>query len=111
MPGTDFPYLTGVGRIGDIFEKIRNARTPPKFTLEFLKTNLGFQSSTDRAIIPVLKNLGFLGSDGDAHTALQRVPRARREVEPSLRRGCAMAGFQSSHERSTRERADVDAAR
>jgi Family of unknown function (DUF5343) len=37
---------------------------PPRFTHEFLKSNLGFSSSNDRAVIKVLKQLGFLTSDG-----------------------------------------------
>jgi hypothetical protein len=50
--------------IPSILDRIRSAATPPRFTHEFLKSNLGFSSSNDRAVIKVLKQLGFLTSDG-----------------------------------------------
>lgn len=57
------PYMMGVGNVPDILAKIRSAGTPPKFTHEFLKSNLGFASSTDRGVIKVLKALRFLAPD------------------------------------------------
>ena len=44
-------------------EKIIEGTAPDKFSAEHLK-GLGFKSSNDRAIIPLLKDLGFLSSDG-----------------------------------------------
>ncbi|MBI3600816.1 MAG: DUF5343 domain-containing protein [Nitrospinae bacterium] len=60
---TDYPYMMSNNKIDPILEKIRTAAKPPKFTNEFLK-NIGFTSSNDRAIIPLLKKLGFLTADG-----------------------------------------------
>lgn len=59
---TDIPYMLSVKNLSPIFEKVRDAGTPPKFTYEFLKT-LGYPSSTDRGVIKVLKQLGFLSQD------------------------------------------------
>lgn len=59
----NYHYMVSNNKIAQIFEKIRTAAQPQKFTYDFLK-NLGFTSSNDRAIIVVLKNLGFLTSDG-----------------------------------------------
>lgn len=63
MPA-ELPYLSKVGNIPAIMDRIREAGTPPKFTLEFLSKSLGFTSSQDRGMIRVLKQLGFLSADG-----------------------------------------------
>lgn len=63
MP-VDLPYMPSVTNVPKIFDRIKEAATPPKFTNEFLKTNLGFASSNDRSVIKVLKALGFLSADG-----------------------------------------------
>lgn len=59
----EYPYMLSNNKISPIFEKTRTAAKPPKFTHEFLK-NIGFTGSNDRAIIPLLKKLGFLTADG-----------------------------------------------
>lgn len=51
------------GRMSDYFEAMVNAEAPSRFTTNFLE-NLGFKSSNDRAFIGVLKELGFLDTDG-----------------------------------------------
>ncbi|WP_141564538.1 DUF5343 domain-containing protein [Mycolicibacterium palauense] len=56
-------YLLSTKNLGDILTKIVDGVAPPKFTTEHLKS-LGFGSSTDRAVIPLLKDLGFLSPDG-----------------------------------------------
>ncbi|MFD8496386.1 DUF5343 domain-containing protein [Amycolatopsis sp. NPDC059657] len=60
----EFPYMMSVTNLPAILAKIRSAATPPKFTHEFLKANLGFNSSNDRAVIKLLKEMGFLTSEG-----------------------------------------------
>lgn len=63
MPA-DYAYLPSVGNVTQILDKMQTAGTPSRFTHDFLKSNLGFTSSNDRAIIKVLRQLGFLTSDG-----------------------------------------------
>lgn len=63
MPA-DLPYMPSVTNVPKILARIKEAATPPKFTNEFLKTNLGFASSNDRSVIKVLKAMGFLSADG-----------------------------------------------
>ena len=58
------PYMLSTGLIPKILEKIENARRPERFTLDFLGTKIGYKSGSARAIIPLLKRMGFLGSDG-----------------------------------------------
>jgi len=56
-------YLMSAKNLPAIMGKIVEGTAPGKFTTQHLK-GLGFTSSNDRAIIPVLKDLGFLADDG-----------------------------------------------
>ncbi len=61
---TQLPYMVSIKNLGPILDRIKGAGTPPRFTFEFLKANLGFPSSNDRSVVHVLKALRFLSSDG-----------------------------------------------
>jgi hypothetical protein len=63
------PFMNAHGLVTKIFDKIIEASQPERFTLDYLKTKLGFDSGSSRPVIPLLKKLGFIGSDG-APTAL-----------------------------------------
>jgi hypothetical protein len=56
-------YLASVKNLPAILDKIISGTAPTKFTADYLKT-IGFAGSNDRAIIPLLKDLGFLNADG-----------------------------------------------
>jgi len=58
------PYMVSPGLIPKILEKIQNARRPARFTQDFLETKLGHSGGSARPVIPLLKRMGFLGSDG-----------------------------------------------
>lgn len=62
MP-VDYPYVVSNNKIGPILAKIEKAAKPTRFSQEFLK-NLGFGASNDRAVIPLLRRLGFLNDSG-----------------------------------------------
>jgi hypothetical protein len=57
-----YPYMVANGKISQILDKLRKAAEPSKFTHSFL-TQLGFASTNDRAIVPLLKKLQFLTED------------------------------------------------
>ena len=59
----DYPYMISNNKIKPIIDAIHNAAKPPKFSHEFLK-QLGFNSSNDRAVIPLFKRLGFIHENG-----------------------------------------------
>jgi hypothetical protein len=63
MPA-ELPYLASYKNVGAVFEKIRSAKVPEAFTTAYLADTLGFKSSTDRALITLLKTLGFLDTAG-----------------------------------------------
>src|ERR1700679_2931416 len=56
-------YMTSVKNISAIFDKIVEGTAPKKFTTAHVKS-IGFKSSNDVGIIPVLKDLGFLSAEG-----------------------------------------------
>jgi len=60
LPGQ---YLTSQKNLAAVFEAIRQAKAPEKFTVKFLE-GLGFKSNSDRLIIGVLKILKFLDESG-----------------------------------------------
>lgn len=70
------PYMVSPGLIPKILAKIQEARRPERFTQDFLETKLGHSGGSARAIIPLLKRLGFLSSDG---APTERYDRFRNE--------------------------------
>jgi hypothetical protein len=58
------PFMNAHGLVTKIFDKIIEASQPDRFTVDFLATKLGYESGSARPIIPLLKKLGFVGSDG-----------------------------------------------
>jgi uncharacterized protein DUF5343 len=54
------PYVNAYNGISTLFQKIKTAAVPPKFTVDFLSTALDMKSSSYRAMIPLLKKLGFI---------------------------------------------------
>lgn len=58
------PYMVTPGAIPKILAKIQEARRPDRFTQDFLETKLGHSGGSARPIIPLLKRMGFLQSDG-----------------------------------------------
>lgn len=58
------PYMVSTGLIAKILNKLMEARRPERFTQDFLETKLGFSGGSAMAMIPLLKRIGFLNSDG-----------------------------------------------
>jgi uncharacterized protein DUF5343 len=54
------PYVNAYGSIPKIFAEIKKASVPPKVTHDFLYSVLGLKSTSYRAMIPLLKRLGFV---------------------------------------------------
>jgi hypothetical protein len=58
------PFLNAYGLVTKILDKIIEASQPERFTQDFLSTKLGFSGGSARPIIPLLKKLGLIASDG-----------------------------------------------
>jgi hypothetical protein len=56
-------YMTSLKNLPAIMQKIVEGTAPEKFTISHLK-GIGFKSSNDLSVIPLLKDLGFMRSDG-----------------------------------------------
>lgn len=56
-------YIQVYGQLPEFFRRIADGQAPDNFTTQYLK-DLGFTSSNFRAVIPLLKSLGFLSPDG-----------------------------------------------
>ena len=56
-------YMPSIKNLKEIFAKIVEGAPPERFNLEHLN-GLGFSSSNDRAVIPILKDLTFLDAEG-----------------------------------------------
>lgn len=78
------PYMNATGLVTKILEKMIEAQQPERFTVDFLGTKLGYSGGSARPIIPLLKRIGFIGSDG---TPTKLYSRFRNPEE----RGAAMA--------------------
>jgi hypothetical protein len=59
----DYPYTSNPARVKEFLQKIHKVGNPDKVTFKFLES-LGFKSKNDRAILPVLKSLGFVDGTG-----------------------------------------------
>ncbi len=58
------PYLASPGSIKTCLEKIKAAATPDRVTTDFVTTKLQIKGGTGSALIPYLKKIGFVASDG-----------------------------------------------
>lgn len=56
-------YVQVYGQLPELFGRISEGSAPEKFTTQHLK-DWGYASSNYRAVIPLLKALGFLSADG-----------------------------------------------
>ncbi|WP_136024103.1 DUF5343 domain-containing protein [Microbacterium sp. K27] len=82
-------YLTSTKNTAKVFEAIQKAGVPQAFTYEFLK-QIGFASSSDRPIIPVMKAIGFLDESGrptETYRHYKDPSSSKRVMAASLRRG------------------------
>lgn len=71
MVATPLPYLASPGSIKTALERIRAAATPDRVTGDFITTKLQIKGGTGAALVPYLKKIGFVASDG-APTELYR---------------------------------------
>ncbi len=109
---SEVPYMTSAKNLTAIFAKIKGAGTPPKFTNEFLKANLGFPSSNDRTVIRVLKALGFLSANSvptPRYNEFREGGKSGRAMVAGLREGWSsvLLGDQRAYERSPAQLAEL----
>lgn len=74
-------YVTSTKNVSAILAQMQKGGIPQKFTYDHLK-QMGFPSSNDRPIIPILKALGYLDPSG---TPLERYRRFKGTSEEAKR--------------------------
>lgn len=86
------PFINSTGLIGKIFEKIQQAKVPPRYTLDFQATVLGYGSGSARPFIPFLKRLGFIQNDGtptELYTRFRNADSSGAAMAEAMRNGFA----------------------
>src|SRR5687768_2733089 len=97
MAQAKLPYVTAYGNIAKALEKIQQASTPPRFTHDFLATKLGMSGGSARPVVPFLKRIGFIGTDG-APTELYKQFRGTDEQRGAAAAQGLRQGYASLYE-------------
>jgi hypothetical protein len=86
------PYITAYGNIAKGLEKIKKAKTPDRFSQDFLENTLAMKGGSSRPLIPFLKRTGFLADDGaptDLYKRFRNPDYSRRAAAEALKIGYA----------------------
>lgn len=62
------PFMNAYGNVTKILNKIKEAKTPDRFSLDYLDTVLGFSGGGARPFIALAKRIGLLNTDGTPTT-------------------------------------------
>ena len=60
----NLPYVLAISTLEKMLEKIQTASVPEKFSQDFVSTKLNLKSGTARALIPFIKKMGLVSTDG-----------------------------------------------
>jgi len=106
----EYVYTTVPGKIGNLLAKIREVGVPSKATNAWLKT-IGFTSSNDGSLIPILKYVGFIdASNVPTETWAQyRGAKHRQILGHAIREGYAelYAIYPNAHDQSVSDLENV----
>jgi hypothetical protein len=58
------PFMNAYGNVSKILNKIKEAKTPERFSQDYLGTVLGFTGGSSTPFIPLAKRIGLLNPDG-----------------------------------------------
>jgi hypothetical protein len=61
---SSLPYVPSPGSVKTALDRIRHAATPDRVTRDFVTTKLNIKGGTGAALIPFLKKIGLVNSDG-----------------------------------------------
>ncbi len=86
----EYPYTTVPGKIPQLFSKIKYVGIPPKVTQNWLKS-IGFRSSNDRSLIPILSFIGMTDSSGVPTESWKRY---RSAEGPQVLANCIRRGYE-----------------
>jgi hypothetical protein len=78
------PYMNSTGLVGKILDKIKEARTPDRFSLDYLGTVLGFSGGSARPFIPLAKRLSLINPDGTPTDLYRRFRGTAEESQAAM---------------------------
>lgn len=90
MASRNPPFMNAYNFIPKILDKIKTARTPDRFTQDFLETALGFKGGSARPFIPLAKRIGLLNSDGtptDLYNGFRNTIESKNAIAQAIKIG------------------------
>jgi hypothetical protein len=82
------PYLASNKNVGTLFAKIAAAKVPDNFTHAVLTGTIGLKGTNDRALIPLLRTLGFLDQSNRptaSYGLLKNPAKAKKAIAAAVR--------------------------
>lgn len=86
----DFPYVLVPNKISTIIDRIKTVNRPAKVTQGWLQSN-GFTSKNDRALIGLLKSLGYIDGSGQPTSVYNDLRGSEDARQQSIGRQMAVA--------------------
>lgn len=86
------PYMNAYGRIKTVLEKIKEAKTPPVFSQDFLSTTLGAKGGSATSFIGFAKRIGLLESNGtpsELYKQFRNPAQSKAAIAAAIRKGYA----------------------
>ena len=86
------PFINSYGLVTKILDKIKDAKTPDRFTQDYLANTLGFSGGSAKPFIPLLKRIGMLSSDGaptDLYKQFRNPDHSKSAIGKAIKHGYA----------------------
>jgi hypothetical protein len=84
------PYMNAYGNVTKILNKVKDAKTPDRFSQDYLETVLGFRGGGARPFIPLAKRIGLLNADGtpsDLYSRFRNPAQSEQAMAEMIRKG------------------------
>jgi hypothetical protein len=84
------PFMNAYGLVSKILPKIKEAKTPDRFTQDYLAKTLGFAGGSAKPFIPLAKRLGLLASDGkptELYAQFRNANHSKGALAQAIRKG------------------------
>lgn len=85
----NLPYVTSPGTLKNMLVKIQEASLPERFTGDFVETKLNMKGGSARSVIPFIKKMGLVSTDGaptEMYREFRNKTRARYVIARSMRK-------------------------
>ena len=85
----NLPYVTSATTLETMLQNIQAAAVPERFTQDFVANVLGMKGGTAKAVIPFIKKMAFVSSDGtptDLYKAFRNKSRSGAAIAESMKR-------------------------